>query len=58
MIKGDTTIRAMKFSMAQCATWLLSKDWNLDTNGSSINMTTFHATLFNCATMTLVIYII
>jgi hypothetical protein len=44
MIKGDTTIRDMKFSMTQCANWLLIEDWNLDTNGSSINMTTFDAT--------------
>jgi hypothetical protein len=44
MIQGDTAMMAMKFSMDQGVTWLLSDDdLNLVTN-VSINRTTFDAT--------------
>jgi hypothetical protein len=43
MIQGDTTMKAMKFSMDQGVTWLLSdNDLNLVTH-VSINLTTFDA---------------
>lgn len=43
MMQEDTAEKAMKFSMAQDVTWLLSGDWNLVTNSNSNNMTTFDA---------------